>query len=89
MRFDCRQGELSGLGEEGVLPHGLYRPVAAYRAGTAMAVPHLWGTRTSDMQKWVWLLSLRSMAVPLPNCSLQSCSMVSWNPGKTTPTHKK
>ena len=21
-----------------------FRPVAAYRAGTAMAVPHLWGT---------------------------------------------
>ena len=24
MRSDCRQSELSGLGEEGVPPHGLY-----------------------------------------------------------------
>ena len=29
------------------------RPVAAYRAGTAMALSHLWGTRTSEYAKVV------------------------------------
>ena len=28
-----------------------YRPVAAYRAGTARAVPHLWGTLTRECVK--------------------------------------
>ena len=28
-----------------------FRPVAAYRAGTAMAVPHLWGTWTRECAK--------------------------------------
>ena len=27
------------------------RPVATYRAGTAMVVPYLWGTRTSEYVK--------------------------------------
>ena len=35
---------------------------------------HIYGElELVNMQKWVWLLSLHSMAVPLPNCLLQSC----------------
>ena len=34
---------------------------------------HIYGElELVSMQKWVWLLSLRSIAVPLPNCLLQS-----------------
>ena len=44
------------------------RPVA----GMAMAAPHLGELELVNMQKWVWLLSLCSMTVPLPNCLLQS-----------------
>ena len=34
---------------------------------------HIYGElELGNMQKWVWLLSLPSMAVPLPNCLLQS-----------------
>ena len=33
-----------------------------------MAVPEF---ELVNVQKWVWLLSLCSMAVPLPNCLLQ------------------
>ena len=48
------------------------RSIETYRAGTAMAMPHLRELELVNMQKWVWLLSLRahSMAVPLPNCML-------------------
>ena len=47
------------------------RPVAAYRARPWPN--HIYGElELENVQKWVWLLSLRSMAVPLPNCLLHS-----------------
>ena len=55
-----------------------FRPVAAYRAGTAMAVPHLWGTWTRECAEVGVVVITRQYAVPLPNCLLQSCS---WYPG--------
>ena len=44
------------------------KAIAGHRVGMAMAVPHIY-----EELELVWLLSLHSMAVPLPNCLLQSC----------------
>ena len=51
------------------------RPVAAYIGQVRPWPYHIYGKlELENVQKWVWLLSLCSMAVPLPNCLLQSCS---------------
>ena len=58
--------------------HGV-RPVAAYRAGMAMAIIN-GELELVNVEKWVWLLSLLSMVIPLPNClpqpwAEQSCGL--------------
>ena len=48
------------------------RPVATYRAGTAMAVPHLWGTRTSEYAKVGVVVTTTQYGRTTSNCLLQS-----------------